>query len=187
MVWTNLSFLIMTIISYWQSTTKFLWIPPVVNRYYGQGVCSRFCWWTYGNILQRLSVWTFIFIHSVKEYIVCDICALRSPSFETTTVLCIIPINNASRKHWSCKITNKNYTPLCKSNGTFFSDMDINELNSVLHKYKTPVTECCILTCCWVNLVCIRHLIVKIMPEKHVRGPDFLMSDSLYIFQLFEN
>ena len=25
------------------------------------------------------------------------------------------------------------------------------------------------------------------MPEKHVWGPDFLMSDSLYIFQLFEN
>ena len=78
-------------------------------------------------------------------------------------------------------------TPLCKSNGTFFSDMDINELTSVLHKYKTPVTKCCILTCCWVNLVCIKHLIVKIMPEKHVWGPDFLMSDSLYIFQLFEN
>ena len=78
------------------------------------------------------------------------------------------------------------WPPLCKSNGTFFSDMDINELTSVLHKYKTPVTKCCILTC-WVNLVCIRHLIVKIMPEKHVWGPDFLMSDSLYIFQLFEN
>ena len=59
-------------------------------------------------------------------------------------------------------------TPLCKSNGTFFSDIDINELTSVLHKYKTPVTKCCILTRCWVNLVCIRHLIVKIMPEKHV-------------------
>ena len=78
-------------------------------------------------------------------------------------------------------------TPLCKSNGTFFSDMDTNELTSVLHKYKTPVTKCCISTCCWVNLVGIRHLIVKIMPEKHVWGPDFLMSDSLYIFQLFEN
>ena len=39
-------------------------------------------------------------------------------------------------------------TPLCKSNGTFSSDMDINELTSVLHKYKTPVTNCCILTCC---------------------------------------
>ena len=78
-------------------------------------------------------------------------------------------------------------TPLCKSNGTFFSYIDINELTSVLHKYKTPVTKCCIFTCCWVNLVCIRHLIVKIMPEKHVWGPDFLMSDSPYIFQLFEN
>ena len=80
-----------------------------------------------------------------------------------------------------------NSTPLCKSNGTFLSDMDINELTSVLHKYKTPVTKCCILTCCWVNLVCIRHLIVKIMPEKHLWGPDFLISDSLYIFQLFKN
>ena len=78
-------------------------------------------------------------------------------------------------------------TPLCKSNGTFFSYIDINELTSVLHKYKTPVTKCYIFTCCWVNLVCIRHLIVKIMPEKHVWGPDFLMSDSPYIFQLFEN
>ena len=78
-------------------------------------------------------------------------------------------------------------TPLCKSNGIFFSDMDINELTSVLHKYKTPVTKCCILTCCWANLVCIRHVIVKIMPEKHAWGPDFLMSDSPYIFQLFEN
>ena len=29
-----------------------------------------------------------------------------------------------------------------------FSDMDINELTSVLHKYKTPVPKCCILTCC---------------------------------------
>ena len=34
---------------------------------------------------------------------------------------------------------------------------------------------------------CIRHLIVKIMPEKHAWGPDFLMSDSPYIFQLFQN
>ena len=68
----------------------------------------------------------------------------------------------------------------------FFSDMDINELTSVLLKY-TPVTKCCILTCFGVNLVCIRQLIVKIMPEKHVWGPDFLMSDSLYIFQLFAN
>ena len=59
------------------------------------------------------------------------------------------------------------YTPLCKSNGTFFSGMDINALTSVLHKYKTPVTKCCTFNCCWVNLVCIRHLIVKIMPEKH--------------------
>ena len=77
-------------------------------------------------------------------------------------------------------------TPLCKSNGTFFSDMVINDLTSVLHKYKTPVTKCCILTFCWVNLVCIRHLIVKIMPGKHECGPDFLMSDSphMYIFQL---
>ena len=78
-------------------------------------------------------------------------------------------------------------TPLCKSNGTLFSDIDINELTSVLHKYKTPVTKCCILTCCWVNLVCIRHLIANIMPEKHAWGPNFLMSDSPYIFQLFES
>ena len=78
-------------------------------------------------------------------------------------------------------------TPLCKSNGTFFSDMDINELTSVMHKYNTPVTKWCILICCWVNLVCIRRLIVKIMPEKHVWGHDSLMSASLYIFQLFEN
>ena len=55
-------------------------------------------------------------------------------------------------------------TPLCKSNGTLFLDIDIIELTSILHKYKTPVTKRCILTCCWVNLVCIRHLIVKIMP-----------------------
>ena len=80
-----------------------------------------------------------------------------------------------------------NGTPLCKSNGTFLSDMDINELTSVLHKYETQVTKCCILTCCWVNLVCIRHLTVKIVPERHVWGPDFLMSDSPYIFQFFEN
>ena len=77
--------------------------------------------------------------------------------------------------------------PCAKVMALFFSDMDINELTSVLHKYKTPVTECCILTCCWENLVCIRHLIVKIMPEKHVWGTNFLMSDSLYVFQLFEN
>ena len=84
-------------------------------------------------------------------------------------------------------ITPAERTPLCKSNGTLFSDIDINELTSVLQKYKTPVTKCCILTCCWVNLVCIRHLIVKIMPEKHAWGPDFLMSDSPYIFQLFKS
>ena len=63
----------------------------------------------------------------------------------------------------------------------------MNELTSVLHKYKTPVTKCCILNCCWVNLVCIRHLIVKIIPEKHAWGPDSLISDSPYIFQLFES
>ena len=78
-------------------------------------------------------------------------------------------------------------TPLCKSNGTFFSGMDINELTSILHKYKTPLTKRCMLTCCWVNLVCIRHLIVEIMPEKPVWGPDFLMSDLPYIVKLFEN
>ena len=78
------------------------------------------------------------------------------------------------------------YTPV-ERNGTLFSDTGTNEITSVLHKYKTPVTKCCILTSCWVNLVCIRHLIVKMMPEKHAWGPDFLMSDSPYIFQLFEN
>ena len=77
--------------------------------------------------------------------------------------------------------------PCAKSNGTLFSDIDINEFTSVLHKYKTPVTKCCILTCCWVNLVSIRYLIVKIMPEKHACSPDFSMSDSPYIFQLFES
>ena len=39
-------------------------------------------------------------------------------------------------------------SPLCKSNGTLFSDIGINELTSVLHNYKTPVTKYCILTCC---------------------------------------
>ena len=79
------------------------------------------------------------------------------------------------------------HTPLCKSNGTFFSGMDINELTSGFRKYKNPVTKCCILACCCGNLVCVRHVIVKIMPEKHAWGPDFFMSNSPYIFQLFEN
>ena len=107
-----------------------------------------------------------------------------------TKVQLEIPIRNIIQKFRETILEssrNVSDTPLCKSNGTFFSDMGINELTSVLHKYKTPVTKCCILTCCCVNLVCIRHLIVKIMPEKHVWGPDFLMPDSLYIFQLFEN
>ena len=55
----------------------------------------------------------------------------------------------------------------CAKVMALFSDMDINVLTSALYKYKTPVTRYCILTCWWVNLVCIRHLIVKIMPEKH--------------------
>ena len=86
-----------------------------------------------------------------------------------------------------CKRNTQNRVHPCAKVMALFSDMVINELTSVLHKYKTPLTKCCILTCCLVNLVCIRHLIVKIMPEKHVWGPDFLMSDALYIFQLYEN
>ena len=87
----------------------------------------------------------------------------------------------------TCTSVDISCTPLYKSNEPFFSGLDITELTLVLHKYKTPVTMCCILTCCWVNLVCARHLIVKIMPEKHAWGPVFLISDSTYIFQLFEN
>ena len=51
-------------------------------------------------------------------------------------------------------------TPLCKSNGTFFQGMEFNEFISVLQKYKRPVTKCYVCTCCCVNLVCVRQLII---------------------------
>ena len=51
-------------------------------------------------------------------------------------------------------------TPLCKSNGTFSWDIDINGLISFLWKYKTWVIKCYILTCCHANLVCLSLSIV---------------------------
>ena len=129
----------------------------------------------------------YSFSHQIKCYLV-DLY-----SYECNDINCYVcnysrewQIAKAETLYYDCPVISV-YTPMCKSNGTFFSDMDINELTSVLHKYKTPVTKYCILICCWVNTVCIRHLIVKMMPEKHVWGPDFLISDSPYIFQLFGN
>ena len=51
-------------------------------------------------------------------------------------------------------------TPLCKSNGTFSLDMDINGLILLLWKYKTSVIKCYILICCLVNLVSLGPPIV---------------------------
>ena len=113
----------------------------------------------------------------------------HTPNFACTAGVtsCYLPPNVYANVSHHLMIKVKFWVHPCVKVMALSLDMDINGLTSVLHKYKTPATKCCILTCCWVNLVCIKHLIVKIMPEKHAWGPDFLMSDSPYIFQLFDN
>ena len=70
----------------------------------------------------------------------------------------------------------------------FFSEgMDINEFMSDFQEYKNPVIKRYMLTYGRENLVCISLLIVFIIPDKHTWGPDFLMSSSSHIFQLFEH
>ena len=70
-------------------------------------------------------------------------------------------------------------------NGTFSQGMEFNELVSNFQWFKKPLTKCYVLTCCCVNVVCVSHLIVQVMPEKHARGSDFWMSSLPHIFHLF--
>ena len=52
------------------------------------------CWWIYGNFIQGFSIWTLVFYSFWKKYIVCDVCRLRSATFESTDVLYINPKHN---------------------------------------------------------------------------------------------
>ena len=93
--------------------------------------------------LQILAVKCWIDFGGLPTEVALEMCVPSITREMNKNIFCICRLYSDSDSRGWLKVH-----PCAKVMALFFSDMDINEFNSVLYKYKTPVTKCCILTCC---------------------------------------
>ena len=86
-------------------------MPPVVNGYNAQRVCSLFCWWIYDNSIQASQselMFSFV-LGNILSAMYEDWNLLHWNLF----VFCILFQSiMPPRKNWLCRITNKHFTRL---------------------------------------------------------------------------
>ena len=63
---------------------------------------------TYDIISSKGSFSEFIFSFVLEKYIICAICTVKSPAFETTSLLYVTQLNILPCRNYWCRSTNKN-------------------------------------------------------------------------------
>ena len=67
-----------------------------VDKYYPLGITARF---KFNNLFYGgFFIWYFVFM-CLEKYIACDVCGLRPPSFESSSVLYIWPTDTPSMQN----------------------------------------------------------------------------------------